>query len=142
MGLSRFGGLWLSGGSAIWNLTTTPVALNTWESVSDGAGGIDAQLNNGQIIIRVPGFYAAYCSLSFTIEAGSVLYAEFWVNGALGNQFRAHAEGIASGGPMNLFILGAANLKENDVVQVYVYSDQAGGTDFVHVDGQFGLISL
>lgn len=142
VGLSRFGGLWLRGGSGLWNLTTTPVALNTWESANDGIGGIDAQVNNGQIICRVPGFYVAYCSLTFTVTAGHVIYAEFYQNGLRGAGFRAHAEGIASGGPVNLFIIGAANLDIGDVVQVYVYSDQAGGTNFVHVDGQFGMINL
>lgn len=138
----RFAGLWLTNGSGLWNLTTTPVALNTWDHANDGLGGLDATTNNGQIIIKRPGIYAAYCSLTFTVTAGHVVYAEFRVNGAVGAWFRAHAEGIASGGPVNMFLLGASALNENDVVQVYVYSDQAGGTNFVHVDGQFGLIAL
>lgn len=142
MALTRFAGLWLRGGSGLWNLTTTPVALNTWEHANDGHGGIDAQVPYGQIIIKKPGYYIGYCSLTFTVTAGHIVYAEFYVNGAAGAGFRAHAEGIASGGPVNLFLMGGSDLNENDVVQVYVYSDQAGGTNFVHVDGQFGVMSL
>lgn len=142
MALSRFAGLWLRGGSGLWNLTTTPAALNTWNHANNGHGGIEATVNNGQIIIKKPGYYIGYCSISFTVTAGSIIYAEFYVNGVPGAGFRAQAEGIASGGPVNLFLMGGSDLNENDVVQVYVSSDQAGGTNFIHVDGQFGVISV
>lgn len=142
--MNRIGGLWLAGGSGLWNLTTTPVALNTWDHANDGRGGIDADVVNGKIVCKVPGLYLAFVSLTFTVTAGHIIYAELRENDNApgGSQFRAHAEGIASGGPVNITLFGSANLNENDIVQVYVYSNQAGGTNFVHVDGQFGLLGI
>ena len=138
---SRFGGLWVQGGAGVWSLTNVPAALTSWTDASDGIGGIDADLVDGKIVVKVPGVYMLYASLSFTIPAGSILTAIFYVNGVAGG-YSARAEGIASGGPVNLFMIGAGMGDVGDVVQVYIYSDQAGGTNFTLVDGQFGALSL
>lgn len=140
--LERWAGLWTIGASGLVNLTTTPVLLNSWENAVDGPG-CDANVSGGQITIKVPGFYVAYASITFTATAGDTIYFEFYLNGVQNIvRFRNHAEGIASGGAVNVAILGGANMKIGDVVQIYMYSDNAGGTNFVHVDGQFGLITL
>ena len=138
--MGRFAGLWTYGGAASLALTTAPVPMTLWTLASDGPG-VDASLADDGLHIKVPGFYAAYATMSFTADAGETIYAELRVNGLTGSGFRISAEGIASGGTVSMLVMGAANLNVGDVVQVYVYSDNVA-TTFTLVDGQFGVFGL
>lgn len=142
MGLSRFGGLWVTNIPTAVATTTVPSILTAWTLQGSGPKGATGQADAdaGTITIRTPGWYLAHCSLSFDGDAGRTFYAEFRVNGVVGSHYRASAEGIASGGRVNLAFLGGANLHRGDVVSIYVYSDLAATMTIV--DGQFGLISI
>lgn len=140
MGLSRFGGLWTYGGVATQALDTTPTILSLWAHAADGPG-VNADVAASSLTIKVPGYYAAYVSLTFSADAGQVVFAELRLNGSVGAGFRAAHEGIASGGVVNLFFMGAANMNANDQVSVYVYDD-SDGTTLTLIDGQFGVISI
>ena len=141
MGLSRFAGLWSIGNSGLWSAKTTPEALNAWSNATS-AVGVDATVSGGKLICKVPGYYLAHCQLSANLQAGEIFHIELRVNGATGSGFRASAEGIASGGLVNMALVGVANLKIGDYVQVYVYSNNAAGATFELVDGQFGILSI
>lgn len=141
MALSRFGGLWTHDGVAAMTLDTTPVLLTLWDHAAELSPGVTCSLADDGLHIKVPGFYVAYCSLSFAADAGEIVTAEFRVNGLVGAAFRGSAEGLASGGRVNVMFLGAAKLDKGDVVQVYVYSS-AASTTFTLVEGQFGLFSI
>lgn len=138
--MARFAGLWSVAGDGIANLTTTPVALTSWENAGDGPG-CNATREGGRIIVKVPGYYAAFCMLSFIGATGDTYYAEFRVNGEVGSWFRSSVDGVDNA-TSHLALMGAALLHEGDVIQIYVYSDNAGGATFTHTDGQFGIFSL
>lgn len=140
MGNSRVGGLWIANVPTAVALTTVPGKLTAWVNEGTIPGCTDVDADEGTVVIKVPGWYVAHCSLSFDGDAGRTFYAEFRVNGLVGTHCRGSAEGIASGGRVNIAFIGAAFLHEGDVVTVYVYSDLAATMTLV--DGQFGLFSL
>lgn len=137
----QFGGLWTYGGTDSLTLDTTPILMTLWDNAASISPGVTSDLSQDGLVIKVPGIYFGYCSLSFTADAAEIVTAEFRVNGVVGATFRGSAEGIASGGRVNLMFMGAANLNVGDVVQVYVYSDTST-TTFTLVEGQFGLFAI
>lgn len=105
MGLSRFGGLWITNVPTAVATTTVPTKLTAWTLAGDGPG-VDADATAGTLEVKKSGFYMCHCSLSFNGDAGRTFYAEFRINGVVGSHFRASAEGIASGGRVNLAFFG------------------------------------
>lgn len=137
--MSRYVGMWIYGGATARTLTTTPVILDDWVLAASGPGA-DADPDFGTVTIKVPGIYVSYCMLSFIGTTGDTYYVEFRVNGVVGAAFRGSVDGITSG-TAQFSAMGGARLHEGDVVSVYVYSDNAGGSTFTLVDGQFGLFN-
>lgn len=136
---SRIGGLWITNVPTAVALSDVPAVLTAWVNAGTMPGWTDVSATAGTVTVRKPGWYLAHCALSFDLDAGRTAYAEFRVNGVVGSHFRSSVEGIASGGRVNLSILGGAFLHEGDVVTIYVYSDLAATMTLV--DGQFGIFS-
>lgn len=139
--MSRFGGLWTY---AAWTpIVDVPEADEdahkvTWEH---GVGvGVGTDEDEGNITIKVPGFYIGYAMLSFIGTTGVTYFFEFRVNGAVGAGFRATADGL-TGGTVNVSLMGGANFNEGDVVALYIYCDE-DGENLTLVDGQFGVMSM
>jgi len=138
--LTKFAGLWNYATSALWTVNTTPTKFNGWEHSQNGPG-VEADHNFGHIRIEQPGTYIAYAFLSFIGTTGDTYFVEFRENGNVGAGFRACVDGI-TGGVSHVSLMGAANVDPGDVIEMYIYSDNAGGSNFTLVDGQFGLFSM
>lgn len=141
MGLTRFGGLWIDDGFTAISVDDTSAIFTSWEHGAAGPGTtVDADA--GTLRVDIAGFYIGYCNISALVAAADTVFFEFRVNDVAWGAFKGSAEGIASGGVVNIAFMGGARLNEGDVVSVYVYSNNAGGTAVTPVDAQFGLIGV
>ena len=136
---NRFGAIWLDGGVAPISLTTTPYAFDIYNHYQDGPG-VDAGLD-GKFHIKVPGFYMVTFNISFNGVAGVIYFAQIREDGAT-SSYTASAEGIASGGRVNLTLVAGGKPNKDAVVQAYVYSNNAVAQAFTPTHAQFSIISL
>ena len=139
MGLSRFGAQWLDGGVAPIQLTTTPHAYDIFNHRQNGPG-VDA-LADGRLLVKVPGYYLAMFNLSFNGQAGVIYFAQMREDG-VAYSYIASAEGIASGGRVNLTLIAGGHPDKDTYVQVYVYCNSAVAKTFTPTHAQFSVISL
>jgi hypothetical protein len=113
--------------------------LSQWELSADKA--ITAELSTDSIRIDIPGGYTVHCSLSFLGEADVTYYAELRVNGLrVAGGLVAAQEVTVADKPFNMSIVGAGNFKVDDLVSVYVGSDEVGGANFQLLYGQLGVM--
>lgn len=137
---TKYGGLWNYATATLETVTTTPAKLTSWEHAQDGPG-VNADKTLARLIVEQPGMYIAYAHLSFMGTTGDTYFFEFRENGNLGAGFRNCVDGL-TGGVSHVSLMGAADANIGDAIELYVYSDNAGGSNFTLVDGQFGLLSL
>ena len=138
MGLSRLGACWLDGGVAPITLTTTPYAFNIYNNHQSGPGVV---AEAGKLYIKQPGYYLATFNLSFNGVAGVIYFAQMREDGEP-SSYVASAEGIASGGRVNLALLAGGHPHKDAVIQVYVYCNNAVAKSFTPTHAQFAVISL
>lgn len=134
----RIGGLWNYGATQLDTVDTTPILFRSWEHANSPQMGIEVDKAAGTLRILQPGLYLAYAMLSFIGTTGDTYFAELRVNGAVGVGFRCSVDGI-TGGVSHMSVMGGSRLNVGDVVSLYVYSDNAAGSNFTLVDAQFGL---
>lgn len=134
----RIGGLWNYAATQLDTVNTTPTIFRSWEHANTPQAGIEVDATAGTLRILQPGLYLAYAMLSFIGTTGDTYFAEFRVNGAVGAGFRCCVDGI-TGGVSHMSVMGGSQLHEGDVVSLYVYSDNAAGSNFTLVDAQFGV---
>ena len=112
-----------------------------WDSV--GEFGIDAQLEQDAIRIKVAGNHFLNCGITFHGEANVTYFAELRRNGLrIAEGFMAAQEVTIADKPFHMAVFGAYTLREGDLISVYIGSDEAGGADFRMIYGQFGVMSL
>jgi len=131
------GGLWNYKATQLDTVNDTPTIFRSWEA-ANSILGVDADNVAGTLTIKQPGVYVGYAMLSFMGTTGDTYFVELRVNGGLGLGFRAGVDGI-TGGMSHMSVMGAAQLNVGDVISLYVYSDNAAGSNFTLVDGQFGV---
>lgn len=132
----RIGGLWNYAAAQLDTVNTTPTIFRSWEHAS--GVGIDADAAAGTVTIKQPGFHLAYAMLSFIGTTGDTYFAEFRVNGAVGAGFRCSVDGLTDG-VSHMSVMGGSVLNVGDVISLYIYSDNAAGSNFTLVDAQFGV---
>ena len=135
---NRFGGAWLEGGVAPITLTTTPYAFDLYNHYQSGPGVL---AEAGKLLVQVPGYYLATFNLSFNGAAGVIYFAQMREDG-VASAFISSAEGIASGGRVNLSLIAGGHPDKDAIIQVYVYCNQAVAQIFTPTHAQFSVVNL
>ncbi len=136
--MNRFGTCWLNGNAAPLTIGTTPEGFILYNHYQDGPG-VDAS-PDGKLTIKVPGYYWAAANISFNGQAGVVYYFQIREDGDT-NEFVASAEGIASGGRVNVTVLAGGHPNKDAVLQLYFWSNTANAI-ITPISVQFFAVSL
>lgn len=129
------------GSTAQENIDTTAVKLTGF--ASDGlSDGVTASNSDDSLTCIIAGKYQATFTASFTSTASTKWTFAFAVDGTIGN-FQTIAETNATPDAVNVSLSGILSLAANEVVTVYVKSDDGGGTaDITITDAQLSMVSI
>lgn len=137
----KVAGLVTQGGAVAQNVTTTPGLLVLWTTAGTVYGAKASTLHS-RVQATVKGAYFVSASLSFQGgDAGDVYTVTVYKNG-VATAYSASMTAESADTDYNIVVHGGLSLNGGDVVQLYVSTDNAGGSTFTLVHGQFGIWSF
>jgi len=128
-----YGGLYVQDGSTAQTGVDTTPAKMTGFAGNMTAAGTTPDHTNDQITVLTDGVYLVWCQISFTGAASTEYQAHLRVD-AVEQEEGFHVEGATTavaGG-----FVAVKSLSANEVLTVYIESDDAGGQNFTPVDAQ------
>lgn len=141
--LSRYAIMTVNDGlTAQAGITDTPSKLN-YISVRSSFYGVTAVPNSNQLVIKLPGVYLVFASVTFkheTDDATDVFTISLYRNGVQTEFMGASALDTGEADVSNVAFFAMIDFDKDDVLELYISSDTAGPATITVIDSQFGVI--
>jgi len=131
-----YGGLYIQDNATTQaGIDLNPVKMTGWEG-NLSANGVSPDFVNNQITVLTTGVYLCFVQISFAGQSSTEFHGHLRVNG--NEQVEGWHRKLGTGGDVGSASFTALKvLNANDILTIYIESDDGGGANFTPMDAQF-----